>query len=166
MNRQAIRKPQTDGVEVPRNDVVAYTIDGNVACPRGVHRGQVISSWKEPHETEQDCSWVRVRSKVSTPSGEFTVTGKLLMKGGSCTPLMMLRSNSGESLENLLKEHRSNTEGQSTFDLKKLVGRTVTVQVVDRKFTTPEGSEREYVYVGYVAPTVIREDVIEEKAKN
>jgi hypothetical protein len=157
MNSQSITKPQPlNGEEVPRNDVVTYTVDDNKTCPRGIFPGQIVDAHLEPHETLPEAAFVVVQAKVNTGIGDFTVKGKLFMDKGVCTPLMMLRRNTGEKFSDLQEEHRASKDRKSTFELSKLTGRAVAVQIVDSSWKTPEGETKEFTRVGFVNPSLVK----------
>jgi hypothetical protein len=157
MNSQSITKPQPlNGEEVPRNDVVTYAVDDNKTCPRGIFPGQIVDAYLEPHETLPDAAFVIVQAKVNTEMGDFTVKGKLFMDKGVCTPLMMLRRNTGEKFSDLQKEHRISKDRKSTFELSKLTSRAVAVRIVDSSWVTPEGEAKEFTRVAFVHPDLVK----------
>ena len=69
---------------------------------------------------------------------------------------MMLRRNTGEKFSDLQEEHRASKDRKSTFELSKLTGRAVAVQIVDSSWKTPEGETKEFTRVGFVDPSLVK----------
>ena len=78
------------------------------------------------------------------------------MDKGRLHPLMMLRRNTGEKFSDLQEEHRANKDRKSTFELSKLTGRAVAVQVMDSAWKTPEGEKQG------IHPRELRQSVLSE----
>ena len=124
----------TPAFELPKNNVVTYTVTGNEVCPRGIFSGVVTDAFSEPHPTEA-FSVAVVLIDAETPVGVYNLRMRIPLKTGY--RMHKLRLNSGESVESLRAELLNGTNGTANttqFDLNKLVGRTLFVQVRDDEF--------------------------------
>jgi hypothetical protein len=109
-------------------DEITYVGGGNELCPRGLFDGTITGAVREPHPTE---IWdnVIVTINAKTPIGPYDLRLRVPMRTGYM--LQKLRLHSGETIEALRAEIAAGKERHVKFDLKKLVGRNVTVSVTD-----------------------------------
>jgi hypothetical protein len=124
----------TPAFELPKNNVVTYTVTGNDVCPRGIFAGVITDAFSEPHPTEQ-FSVAVVLVDAETPAGTQKLRMKISLKTG--TRMHRLRLHSGESVESLRAELLNGTNGTANttqFDLTKLLGRTLLVLVKDDEY--------------------------------
>ena len=152
----------TPAFELPKNNVVTYTVTGNDVCPRGIFAGVVTDAFSEPHPTEE-FSVAVVLVDAETPVGVQKLRMKINLKTGQ--RMHRLRLHSGESVESLRAELLNGTNGTANkthFDLNKLHGRGLVVQVRDDEFNNVKFTRVDSV--DPALPSVAREAVLVNKA--
>ena len=125
---------ETPAFELPKNNVVTYTVPDNDVCPRGIFPGSITDAFSEPHATEK-YSVAVVLINANTSVGVRKLQMKISLKTGH--RIHRLRLHTGESVESLRAEVLNGTNGTATttqFDLNKLVGRTLVVRVSDDEY--------------------------------
>jgi DNA polymerase I-like protein with 3'-5' exonuclease and polymerase domains len=133
-NKIAQNVGETPAFELPKNNVVTYTVTGNDVCPRGIFPGVITEAFSEPHATEE-FSVAVVLIDAETPDGVQKLRMRIPLKTGH--RIHRLRLHSGESIESLRAELLNGTNGTANttqFDLNKLHGRNLVVQVRDDEF--------------------------------
>jgi hypothetical protein len=153
---------ETPAFELPKNNVVTYTVTGNDVCPRGIFAGVITEAFSEPHPTEE-FSVAVVLVDAETPVGVQKLRMKIPLKTGQ--RMHRLRLHSGESVESLRAELLNGTNGTANttqFDLNKLHNRALFVQVRDDEFNNVKFTRVDSV--DPELPSVAREVVVADKA--
>jgi hypothetical protein len=120
---------ETPAFELPKNNLVTYTVSGNEVCPRGIFAGVITDAFSEPHPTEE-YSVAIVLVDAETLAGVQKLRIRIPLKTGH--RMHRLRLHSGESVESLRAELLNGTNGAPNtthFDLNKLLGRTLDTDV-------------------------------------
>jgi hypothetical protein len=152
----------TPAFELPKNNVVTYSVTGNDVCPRGIFAGVITDAFSEPHATEE-FSVAVVLVDAETPVGVQKLRMRIPLKTGH--RMHRLRLHSGESVESLRAELLNGTNGTANttqFDLNKLHGRALFVQVRDDEFNNVKFTRVDSV--DPALPSVAREAVLVNKA--
>jgi hypothetical protein len=116
--------------QLPETNEVTYTAGGNDLCPRGVFKGVIKDASKEPDPKEAH-EVVITMIEVETPDGHYDLRMRVSLK--TAYRLQKLRLHSGETAASLRSELKDRGK-QVTFDLTKLIGRAVVVQVFDDEY--------------------------------